>query len=115
MPSSTNPDTPPPSGPHTSGRHETDPRPHLAALLELRWLGWHVTAIRPDVAAPVLWRVTITRYDGNASITVADVDPDDAIDELVHYASADAESPRATASRRAAVSRPAATPAGGPG
>jgi hypothetical protein len=26
--------------------------------------GWRVVEIRPSVDAPVLWRVTIERYDG---------------------------------------------------
>lgn len=64
------------------------------ALLELGGLGWHVTEIRPDRDAPVLWRVTIKRYDGFASISVKDADPDDALDELLRYACVDAEGPR---------------------
>lgn len=85
---------PPPSGPHDTA---ADPRPHVAALLELRSLGWHVTAIRPDVAAPALWRVAIERYDGYASIVVTEADPDEALDELIRYAVADADCPAALA------------------
>lgn len=53
--------------PSLTSCHPVDPRPHVAALLELSALGWHVAEIRPDRVAPVLWRVTIRRYDGYAS------------------------------------------------
>ncbi|HWO26379.1 MAG TPA: hypothetical protein VNO30_46945 [Kofleriaceae bacterium] len=69
----------------------TDPRPHVAALRELSVLGWRVTEIRPDRA---LWRVTVTRYDGDATIGVTDSDPDEALDEAVRYAAVDAEEAR---------------------
>jgi hypothetical protein len=63
-----------------------------------------VTSIRPDRSAPVLWRVTIGRYDGFASISVTEADPDDALDELLRYALTDAEAPPAsTTERRAAL------------
>src|SRR5262245_59476635 len=90
MPSSTNPNTPRPCGTHTTGP-DADPRPHVAALLTLAALGWYVTAIRPDLTAPVLWTVTGRRFDAAASITVVESDLDDALEELVHYASADQE------------------------
>jgi hypothetical protein len=81
----------------------TDPRPHVALLLGLASLGWYVTKIRPDRDAPVLWRVTITRYDGYASISVTEADPDDAFDELLRYARTDEEAPRASTSERRAA------------
>jgi len=68
--------------------HAPDPRPHVAALLELASLGWYVTSIRPDRS---LWRVTVTRYDGDATIGVTDIDPDAALDEALRYASVDDE------------------------
>ena len=40
--------------------------------------------------APALWRVTIQRYDENASMTMVEADPDVALAELVRYAQADA-------------------------
>ncbi|HWO22351.1 MAG TPA: hypothetical protein VNO30_26515 [Kofleriaceae bacterium] len=73
---------------------DTDPRPHVAALFELSALGWRVTEIRPDRA---LWRVTVTRYDGDATIGVTDADPDEALDEAVRYAAVDAEEVRVPA------------------
>lgn len=93
MPSPTTADTPRPRSLHATDHHAADPRPHVAALLELRSLGWYLSAIRPDLAAPALWRVAIQRYDGNASITVTEADPDEALDELIRYAAADAEGP----------------------
>lgn len=92
MSSSAAPDTS--HDPSLTSCHPVDPRPHVAALLELSALGWHVTEIRPDRVAPVLWRVTIRRYDGYASITVTEADPDAALDELFRYAAADAEEAR---------------------
>ncbi len=91
MSSSTNPDTPHPSGPYPTDPPSTDPRLYVAALLELRSRGWHVSEIRPDRDAPVLWRVVIVRYDRSAWITVIEADPDDALAELLRYAAADAE------------------------
>src|SRR6187549_771500 len=70
---------------------DTDPRPHVAALRELGALGWRVTEIRPDRA---LWRVTVTRYDGDATIGVTDPDPDEALDEAVRSAAVDADEAR---------------------
>jgi hypothetical protein len=89
-------DPPCPRGAHTTDHHDADPRPHVAALLELSAFGWHVTEIRPDIGggdAPVLWRVTIRRYDGYASITITEADPDAALDELARYAAVDADAP----------------------
>lgn len=71
--------------------HVSEPRPHVAALLELSELGWRVTEIRPDRTAPVLWRVTIERQDRCASITVTELGPDEALDEVLRYASVDHE------------------------
>jgi hypothetical protein len=85
------PHTPRSCGPHATSYPDADPRPHIAALLALIALGWHVTGILPDRTAPVLWRVTIERYDGFASISVTEADPDAALEELLHYASADAK------------------------
>lgn len=75
--------------PSTATGQETDLRPHVAAFLELSALGWHVAEIRPDRSAPALWRVRIERYDGYASITVMEVDPDEALEELIRYAAID--------------------------
>jgi hypothetical protein len=90
MPSS-KPDTPHPCRSHATGHHDADPRPHVAALITLGALGWYVTAIRPDRTQPVLWRVTIERFDGYASISVKEADPDDALDEVLRYAAIDRE------------------------
>jgi hypothetical protein len=91
MPPSTNPPTPRPSGPHPTDPYDADPRPHVAALLTLAALGWHVTSIRAALPAPVLWAVTARRFDAGAWVTVEEADLDDAFEELVHYASADRE------------------------
>ncbi len=90
-------------GSHATGRHgaalahairRPDPpaRPHVATIVTLGAIGWYVTEIRPDIDrdAPVLWHVTITRYDKNLSITLAEADPDVALEELARYAAADA-------------------------
>lgn len=89
-------------GPHVTGRHgaartirrpDEPERPHVATIGALGALGWHVTEIRPDRDDPALWRVTITRYDGNLSMTLIDADPDVALEELARYAATDAEAP----------------------
>ena len=51
---------------------------------------------RPSVAGdePPLWRVAITRFDLDASMSASAVDPADALAELLHYASADAAEER---------------------
>lgn len=70
------------------------PPSYVATLVELGTFGWHVTEIRPDIGgvdAPMLWRVTIRRYDGYASITITEADPDAALDELARYAAVDAD------------------------
>ena len=100
MPPSTEPD------PNQRGHHPADPRPHVAALLELAALGWHVTEIRPGRSAPVLWRVTIKRYDESVSITAMEADPDDALDELIRYATIDAEGSSAAAALGAGPAEP---------
>lgn len=88
--------------PHATGRHgpacaapHPDPRihPHVATLIALGRLGWHVTEIRPDRDDPVVWRVTVTRYDKDMSMTLLEADPDVALEELARYAAADAEEP----------------------
>jgi hypothetical protein len=72
-------------------RHE----PHVATLIALGALGWHVTELRPSIDAPVQWRVEIKRYDGAVAIIVLDAaDPDAALAELARYAAADAEDPQ---------------------
>lgn len=90
-------------GPHTTpqeapakiqaAKHSAlgDERSHVATLLVLSGLGWHVTKIRPDLAGDTaaLWRVTIERYDGYVSITAVESDPDIALQELTRYAAAD--------------------------
>ena len=55
-------------------------------------IGWHVVEIRSDISGggAALWRATITRLDGDASMTVTAADPDDALEELARYAQADA-------------------------
>ncbi|HWO22545.1 MAG TPA: hypothetical protein VNO30_27490 [Kofleriaceae bacterium] len=85
--------------PSLTGCRTSEPRRHVAALLELSALGWHVTEIRPGRAAPVLWRVTIRRYDGYASITLTEADPDAALDELLRYAAVDGEAARTWSAR----------------
>ena len=74
-------------------RYPTDPRPHVAALLELAALGWHVVGIRPDREPPVLWSVTVRRYDHNVEITVHEADPDAALEEALHFAACDEDEP----------------------
>ncbi len=87
-------------GSHVTGRHgaarasrrsDERGRPLVATLGALGALGWHVTEIRPDRDASALWRVTITRYDGNLSFTLIEADPDVALEELARYAAADGE------------------------
>ena len=96
MSSSTKSETPRRSrGSHTTERYEGDPRLYVAALLKLAALGWYVTAIRPDRSAPLLWRVTVVRYDLSVWISAIDADPDDALAEIVRYAAADAATPAA--------------------
>lgn len=92
--------------PHATGRHgttptrairhlDTPPRPCAATIIALGASGWHVTELRPDVPAadePVLWRVTIERYDESMSITVTEADPEVGLEELARYAAVDATS-----------------------
>jgi hypothetical protein len=61
-------------------------------ILALEAIGWHITQLRPSIAgdAPPLWRVAITRFDLDVSMTASAVDPADALAELLHYVSADA-------------------------
>jgi hypothetical protein len=61
-------------------------------IVELEAIGWHVVGLRPSRTdeESALWRVTIERYDENASMTVVEADPDVALAELVRYARADA-------------------------
>jgi hypothetical protein len=65
----------------------------LTITLALEAVGWLVAELRPSVAGdePPLWRVSITRFDLNASMSASAVDPKDALAELLHYVSADAE------------------------
>lgn len=60
-------------------------------IVELEAAGWHVIRLRPSIGdEPVLWRVTIERYDESASMAITEADPDVALAELVRYARADA-------------------------
>jgi hypothetical protein len=61
-------------------------------IVELEAIGWHVVGLRPRRTGdePALWRVTIQRYDENASMTMVEAEPDVALAELVRYAQADA-------------------------
>ena len=93
---------------HATGRHgattrasrhlNTLERPHVTTIVALGVSGWYVTEIRPDISAnePVLWRVTIERYDQSMSITLTEADPDVALEELARYTAADAVSTRLT-------------------
>jgi hypothetical protein len=65
-------------------------------ILALEAIGWRITQLRPSVAGdePPLWRVAITRFDLDASMSASAVDPADALAELLHYASADAAAER---------------------
>jgi hypothetical protein len=77
---------------------EQDPhaRSLVRRIVELEAIGWHVVRLRPSTTgdAPALWRVTIERYDENATMTMTEADPDAALAELVRYAQADASWPR---------------------
>ncbi|HWO21937.1 MAG TPA: hypothetical protein VNO30_24390 [Kofleriaceae bacterium] len=61
-------------------------------IVELEAVGWRVVGLRPSRTGdePALWRVTIERYDENASMTVVEAEPDVALAELVRYTRADA-------------------------
>jgi hypothetical protein len=65
-------------------------------ILALEAIGWRITQLRPSVAGdePPLWRVVITRFDLDASMSASAMDPADALAELLHYASADAAKER---------------------
>ena len=77
----------------TTDNPTRNPPPHIAALRELAVNGWYISEIKPDRTAPVLWRLSMRRYDSNASISVADGDFDAALAELLRYAAVDAEEP----------------------
>lgn len=66
--------------------------PLVRHIIELEALGWHVTQLRPWVAddEPPIWRVEIARFDLEASMSASAVVPEDALAELLRYASADA-------------------------
>lgn len=74
---------------HNPPRRTTDARPHVAALRELAALGWHLVEIRPDREPPVLWTVTVRRYDHNVEVTIHDTDPDAALEGALHFAACD--------------------------
>jgi len=98
-PSTNNPDT----------TQEADQRPYVAVLLRLGELGWRVTELRADRTPPVIWHVTITRYDEDMTMSIVDANPEAALKELIRYASAD---------EGAVVPAPVASPdesAGAPG
>ena len=62
-------------------------------ILALDAVGWRIAELRPSPGGndPPLWRVSITRFDLNASMSASAADPEDALAELLHYASVDAE------------------------
>jgi hypothetical protein len=62
-------------------------------ILALEAVGWRIAELRPSLAGnePPLWRVSITRFDLGASMSASAVDPENALVELLHCASADAE------------------------
>ena len=78
-PSTNNPDT----------TQEADQRPYVAVLLRLGELGWRVTELRADRTPPVIWHVTITRYDEDMTMSIVDANPEAALKELIRYVSAD--------------------------
>jgi hypothetical protein len=60
-------------------------------IVALERIGWRVVQIQPDLGGGVaLWSMTITRRDGDASMTVTAAEPEVALAELVRYAQADA-------------------------
>ena len=69
-----------------------DARSLVRRIFELEAIGWHVVRLRPSTTdeASALWRVTIERYDENATMTITEADPEAALAELVRYAKADA-------------------------
>ena len=72
------------------------PPPHersaFGHIVTLESLGWRVVEIRPALTGgeAALWRVKITRFDLDATMSVSAAKPDLALAELVRYASADA-------------------------
>ena len=78
---------------HNPPRRTTDTRAHVTALRELAALGWHLVEIRPDREPPLLWSVTVRRFDHNVEITVTDADPDAALEEALHFAACDEDEP----------------------
>jgi hypothetical protein len=78
---------------HNPPRRTTDTRAHVTALRELAALGWHLVEIRPDHEPPVLWTVTVRRYDHNVEVKVTDADPDAALEEALHFAACDEDEP----------------------
>jgi hypothetical protein len=101
---------------HNPPRRTTDTRAHVTALRELAALGWHLVEIRPDREPPLLWSVTVRRFDHNVEITVTDADPDAALEEALHFAACDEDEPSvelpSESTERApdAVPLPAGTP-----
>lgn len=83
-------------GSHTTGRPradrrlDPDGRRHVATIIALGVIGWRVIEMRPDISAPVLWRVTIERFDGLSMTAREAEEPFVALDELARYASAGA-------------------------
>jgi hypothetical protein len=72
--------------------HAAPARSLVHHCLALEAAGWHVTELRPrGIAEPLLWRVTIERYDQNLTMTIPEApDPDAALADLLHYVQADA-------------------------
>jgi hypothetical protein len=64
----------------------------VSRIVELEAIGWHVVRLRPSTSdeASALWRVTIARYDQNATMTITEANLEAALADLVRYAKADA-------------------------
>jgi hypothetical protein len=72
--------------------HAAPARPLVRHCLALEAAGWHVTELRPHgITEPLLWRVTIERYDENLTMTIPEAaDPEAALADLLRYVQADA-------------------------
>jgi len=73
-------------------RPDRKARRHVLVIEALAALGWRVTEIRPSSEhGAAMWVVAIERVDLVASMSVAALEPDAALEELARYAAADAE------------------------